>query len=43
MFLLFGEKRQRTAAQLVEPVVSSAARNLSRKRYIPVARIFIDD
>jgi len=43
MFLLFGEKQQRTTAPLVEPVVGSATRNLSMKRYLPVARIFIDD
>jgi hypothetical protein len=43
MILLFGEKQQGAAAPLVEPVAGSATRNLSRKRYLPVARIFIDD
>jgi len=41
--MLFGEKQQRTAAPLVESVDGSTARNLSRKRHLPVARIFIDD
>jgi len=43
MFSLFGEKQQRKAAPTLEPVVGSAARNLSRKIYLLVARIFIDD
>jgi hypothetical protein len=43
MFLLFGEKQQRTATPLGEPAAGSAARNLSKKRYLPVARIFVDD
>ena len=38
-----GEKQQRTAAPLVESVSGSAARSLSKKRYLLVARIFIDD
>jgi hypothetical protein len=38
MLLWFGDEQQRRAAPLGEPVVGSAARNLSWKRYLTVEK-----